>query len=1848
MTHRPAPPYSLNPDTGIWKRDNYGGTSYTDGDAEEQALLHIVQSAADVSLFSPDLGRACEDWVRSYHFSPARANILRPFESALSSAHVLEIGAGCGAITRYLGENARQVTAVEGSLQRARIARARTRDIETVSVVADNFYAFESTELFDVVTSIGVFEYANVYADEGQDGATAFLQKAHGLLKDDGYLIIAIENKLGLKYFSGTPEDHLWKEMYGVEGRYQSNEPVTYGRVEIEARLKSAGFRLVQTHAVLPDYKFPSTIITGQGAKLASQLSGDLAAQASLRDRQGTNTPLFAQELVWKSIADNELLIDFANSHLIVAAKTSLPAAWDSRLLAEHYSTERKKIYAKVTQFVAQDDQGGIDIRVRKMVEGDAPPNDPPIHFHPTSVSHYIEGELLATALRRITATDGWTVDTFSSLFNDYLYQISGLDRSQLKVSTPISGKYIDATPANIITGKDGTIHFFDQEWTWPADIPLGWMAFRSLLIFFQSASIHAKPADGIEYTRRTFMMNVFQRFDVDSTPDHLDEYAAMEAGLQAVVQERPHTAFLNWWADSPLNCEHSGDRLYRLNTAYAREQAQTQALTHERNELTQLFSTSQEQLHRLTEQHLIQTRVGRAVAKKYEDSRRDIEILQGSLGVSVPVQNRLAEPVAAAPSPAQAPPSVPPAPAVQNLTPRVAAKLLVSHTKTRLTPSVVVRRRRDAMIRGSGLFDSAYYLQENPDVAQAGASPIDHYLDHGWKEGRNPSASFSSAMYLEHNPDVLRMGMNPLLHFVQHGQREGRVVHPVPAPTAPLEHIRHIDSRLSLAFTTPHPPELSPGSTLGRARICLAMTGDRASSVRTYIECSDASEDKQTHATPSPTERTLSGVSLSALLPELLSSLDGEPSTGWMIELDRSQAAQSMASDGLSIAQAVHPQLHKLAGEGIEFVSLATSTRLDGSDLLSAEAKDTLRSVLADDLRVALSGADAELPVLHDGFWISPALLARFKATQGVLLASAGISTFRSADTAFFALQMLFLAVCKKSQGRAIRLSAADEVTCSPDYQGPLDFRDSIAHPSVKLLAYYLPQFHPTPENDEWHGKGFTEWFKTRAANPQFPDHYQQHTPSADIGFYDLEDIGVLQKQSEMLAKAGMHGLIFYHYWFGGKLILERPAQMLLAHPEVPINFCFCWANENWTRTWDGNEKEILLAQDYSVEDAIGFIRYLIPFFRDPRHVKIDGRPVLFIYRPASIPAIQEYIDAWREECLAAGIAAPYLVSTLTRGATDPRHYHFDAAVERPLHDWTDGGVKERRHELGTNDDFEGSVLDYSDVAAFYCRQDSQKDYAYFRSLVPVWDNTARYQERGLLLHNFRLPVFQNWLTTLIEDAEVRLPEDRRFVVVNAWNEWAEGAHLEPDLRYGYGYLNAVGRAMSRLPSDGLPDTSLTDLRTVVKIELSDAVRAALSGSPGFGEQVSRCLRDADIPGFVETVADPLDAALLMGLGFPGIRTQGEAEQVQLRLRWERPVIFQGDFLAHLMVDAATHPHAVSHAYTVNDAGFSGTLAEGSHTVQGAPAATCGPAESSAAHSVRLCVQARCYLAGIGSVAAPAHINTIIRFHALGEEVALTDALYCLAAQRDVVVHPLLMGQDLSDDQTVRIQKLLDQLPLPASSQSRIVRFASSQDAPDLRSQLLAEGLKHADQAYAAFLDFDDTLYNDAYVNMIGRLQKTGKAVSFGRLHSASFDGVRRIAKRRTPMFLQRHRFDQFFDDNFIPLHSYVMDMKQVDVEGLIYFDHMKFMEDYFIALQLLNADNSDWDALHHPTFVGDYNFRVSGTPNTLALITDDQKNQVLSDPHYQLCDLRIQWMRKQVQTRRERLTDKPSVAQP
>ena len=364
--------------------------------------------------------------------------------------------------------------------------------------------------------------------------------------------------------------------------------------------------------------------------------------------------------------------------------------------------------------------------------------------------------------------------------------------------------------------------------------------------------------------------------------------------------------------------------------------------------------------------------------------------------------------------------------------------------------------------------------------------------------------------------------------------------------------------------------------------------------------------------------------------------------------------------------------------------------------------------------------------------------------------------------------------------------------------YEDQNDYSSSIVHNDIKILSYYLPQFHPIPENDEWHGKGFTEWTKVKAARGLFEGHFQQHIPHKDIGYYLLDTPETLKIQANMMHKSGVHGQIFYHYWFTGKLILEEPAKMLLDNKDIDMPFSFCWANENWTKKWDGNDDDILLEQIYSADDARNFIRYLIPFFQDKRYITIESRPVLYIYRPSSLPNVKEYIDIWKEECNARGVKEPYIIAVLTRGTITPNNFYMDAGVERVLHDWTNGNVVDITKQLNILYPLKGSVLPYNEVAHFYENQTDHKDFTYFRSISPVWDNTARYDTQAQLLHNSTPDRFQVWLKNLVQYTQETLEEDKRFIVVNAWNEWAEGAHLEPDTYYGYSYLNSIGRVLS------------------------------------------------------------------------------------------------------------------------------------------------------------------------------------------------------------------------------------------------------------------------------------------------------------------------------------------------------------------------------------------------------------------------------------------------------------------
>lgn len=354
-----------------------------------------------------------------------------------------------------------------------------------------------------------------------------------------------------------------------------------------------------------------------------------------------------------------------------------------------------------------------------------------------------------------------------------------------------------------------------------------------------------------------------------------------------------------------------------------------------------------------------------------------------------------------------------------------------------------------------------------------------------------------------------------------------------------------------------------------------------------------------------------------------------------------------------------------------------------------------------------------------------------------------------------------------------------------------------------AKVIAFYLPQFHPIPENDDWWGKGFTEWTNVAKAAPNFAGHYQPHQPD-ELGFYDLRILEVQERQVELAKKYGIHGFCFYYYWFAGKRLLERPLDQYLSHPHLDLPFCLCWANENWTRRWDGAEHDVLIAQEYTEEQYLHFIRDISLNFSDPRYIYVDGKPILLVYRINLLPNPQKAAEVWRSECRKMGIGEIYLVAVQSFGITDPRPYGFDAAVEFPPSYLSQAEVSLKSVKI-TNPRFAGKIFDYN-TAAHLMLEKKHGDYTLFKTVMPSWDNTARRQNESHIFINATPSAYQSWLENVVSYTRKNLPEGKRFVFVNAWNEWAEGTHLEPDRRYGYAYLQATADAIQGIANKKFP----------------------------------------------------------------------------------------------------------------------------------------------------------------------------------------------------------------------------------------------------------------------------------------------------------------------------------------------------------------------------------------------------------------------------------------------------------
>lgn len=360
-----------------------------------------------------------------------------------------------------------------------------------------------------------------------------------------------------------------------------------------------------------------------------------------------------------------------------------------------------------------------------------------------------------------------------------------------------------------------------------------------------------------------------------------------------------------------------------------------------------------------------------------------------------------------------------------------------------------------------------------------------------------------------------------------------------------------------------------------------------------------------------------------------------------------------------------------------------------------------------------------------------------------------------------------------------------------------------------IKAIAFYLPQFHESQENNLWWGHGFTEWTNTRASAPRFNGHYQPRVPHEDIGYYDLSEAAVWRRQAKDAAKHGIYGFCIYHYWFSGKRLLSKPLDVLLQNPDIDIKFCLCWANENWTRTWDGQENDILIQQEYSSKDPKEFIADAEKYFLDPRYIKIDGAPVLMVYKPHIIPNVGDVFATWRYEWMKR--TGQKLVIWCNR--TESSDYTFqhldaeiDAIVEFPPHMVPHtphvSKYKIEQRFMGIYDN--GNYYDYRRVVddiVSGADYSPKPDLPFYRGVTLGWDNSARRNNGQSIWYGFSLEYYYKWLTHTIQYTRQHFQPDRRYIFINAWNEWAEGIYLEPDASTGYANLNTTTKAMLGLP---------------------------------------------------------------------------------------------------------------------------------------------------------------------------------------------------------------------------------------------------------------------------------------------------------------------------------------------------------------------------------------------------------------------------------------------------------------
>lgn len=593
--------YSFDARTGFWRRPELHTFAYSDGDAVERRILGIVRHCSDPSLFSEELAQAISDWPSLYHLGRGRVNLLRPFRHLLTGS-VLEIGCGCGAITRALGEFGSDVVALEGSSVRAEIAAVRCRGLSNVAVVCDSFDSFESAARFDVVTLIGVLEYARQYfsAETGQDPVAATLARARSMLKPGGVLLLAIENQLGLKYFAGRPEDHNGLPMYGIEDLYGSTDAVTFGENELRGLLSAAGWGHQRWWYPFPDYKFPISILSESGVRSSADLTPLLQNSVLVDPQRGATS--FSLESAWAPVFRNGLAGALANSFAVVASDYPLA---EPQALAYHYASSRRESFAGEVAFVQEGEGnilvqrrpiGGLGAAASLVVGGLA------VEFQEAK---FVSGRHWQKELIRILNRPGWSMEQLhpwaATWLQAFIRHAALGDAAALNKDTYIDGSHFDAVPRNLIARTPDDAVFIDQEWHLDEPCTLGFLVFRSLGLSFFGLTSVAQAAPKCSVRLQDILIGLARGIGIPLTLEDLPAYVDLENSIQNCVGTQPAgTLTFELVAQWHLNVRVASwdpGSFYRLEAEIARKDGELAHLGAEVHRLEAVVSSKDERL---------------------------------------------------------------------------------------------------------------------------------------------------------------------------------------------------------------------------------------------------------------------------------------------------------------------------------------------------------------------------------------------------------------------------------------------------------------------------------------------------------------------------------------------------------------------------------------------------------------------------------------------------------------------------------------------------------------------------------------------------------------------------------------------------------------------------------------------------------------------------------------------------------------------------------------------------------------------------------------------------------------------------------------------------------------------------------------------------------------------------------------------------------------------------------------------------------------------------------------------------------------------------------------------------